>query len=197
MAARQTDINEFMNQARANLPGSSDANILGTVYLVLKEFFNDSSCWTYNVELVAIEDERDYDLVVPEGQIIRLAGVVDGDNFAVPALMADYGTLNLQTPLQADADFTVTVILNTTLPVAKDGFPIVPDWLLPVWSLGILDGLLGAMFLQVGKGYSNKDMGSYHRRRFRDAIARARVEKLHRNTVGAQAWSFPRSFRRF
>lgn len=197
MAARTHDIEEFMNQARVNVPGASDADIRGTVYNVFKEFFNDSSCWTYNIDLVAVEDQLDYDLVVPEGQIIRLAGVVDGDNFPVAALMAEYGTVNLKSALQAEADFTVTVILNTNLPVTKDGFPIVPDWVLPVWSVGILDGLLGAMMLQLGRGYSNKELGAYHRKRFRDAIARATVATLHRNTANAQAWTFPRSYRRF
>lgn len=196
MAARTTDINEFLNQARDNLPGASDASIKATLFNVCREFFKDSSCWTYNVDLVAVTDQYDYDIVVPEGQIIRLSGVVDGDDFPVRALMSDLGTINLQSPLTEDTDFTVTVILNTSLPTTKDDFPIVPDWLLPRYGDGILAGLVGRMMLQIGKTYSNKELATYHLKRFRNAVAEATVDKLHRNTTGAQAWQFPRSFRK-
>ena len=207
MAINKIDFDQFMNQARVTLVGASEAGLRGALYDTLAEFFNDSSSWTQDVVVSAVPTRTDYPLVVPEGQIIRLVGVttpppVQGttinplpQGLFIPALMADVGTLQLARAPSTACQYVATVVTNVSLPTAKDQMPIAPSWVLPIWHVGILDGLLGKMMIQPAKSYSNTAQGAYHLKRFRDAIARARVSKLRANTNGSAAWRFPQGFR--
>jgi len=81
------------------------------------------------------------------------------------------------------------------MPTDKNDFPVIPDWILPLYGVGILDGLLGKMMSQIAKSYSNPKQGVYHLARFNGAMAQARASALRRYTFGTQAWSFPQGFR--
>lgn len=201
------DFNQLMNQARVTLVGSSDAGLKGAFYDVCTEFLNDSSAWTQDVQFLAVTTRTEYKLSVPEGQIIRLAGVATPQTpqgqaqnantvpggIPVPALMFDVGTVTIPAQNQ-DTTLVATFVCNVSLPSDRKGVPLAPDWLLPIWHVGLLDGLLGKMMLQPGKSYSNQQLATYHLKRFRDAIARARVSKLRASTNGTQAWRFPQGF---
>lgn len=209
MPIAKHDFEQMMNQARVTLVGSSDAGLKGAFYDVCSEFLNDSSSWTQDVQINAIPTRRNYPLQVAEGQVIRLVGVStpptpDGqasNSTTVPAgvfiaaLMPDVGTVQLAIAPIAATTYVATVVTNVALPTDKNAIPIGPDWLLPVWHVGLLDGLLGKLMMQPAKSYSDKVTGAYHLKRFRDAIARARVSKLRASTNGAQAWRFPQQFR--
>jgi hypothetical protein len=89
---------------------------------------------------------------------------------------------------------TAVVIKTVTDPL--DCYPPgVPEWLLPVHYLTLLNGLLGGMMLQPGTSYSNTQLANYHTQKFRDGIAHARVAMMRMNTVGSQSWGFPQQFR--
>lgn len=201
MTIAKQDFDQLMNQARVTLVGSSDAGLKAAFYDVCTEFLNDSSVWTQDVQVNAIPTRREYPLQVNEGQIIRLVGVsqapntLNGQPIFIPALMNEVGTLLLAQAPQTAATYAAQVVTNVALPVGRDQVPIGPDWLLPIWHVGLLDGLLGKMMIQPNKSYTDKQQGAYHLKRFRDAIARARVSKLRANTNGAQAWRFPQQFR--
>ena len=212
MPIAKQDFEQIMTQATVKLVGASEGALHAEFYDVLTEFFNDSSCWTDCVTFQYQPNILGYPLNVSEGQIIRLNGVGDWGQTSpldptatitpgtpgpvfMPALMPTVGLVYLQNipskPGYAQATFT----LNCSLPTSRDGVPIAPDWVLPVWHVGLLDGLLGKMMMSPNKSYSNVTQGAYHLRRFRDAIARARVSKLRANTLGSGAWRFPQQFR--
>jgi len=208
MPIAKQDFDQLMNQARVTLVGSSDAGLKGALYDVCSEFLNDSSAWTQDVQINAIPTRTEYPLQVNEGQVIRLVGVTtpppaQGSSninalpagIFIPALMPDVGTVVLERAPSSAATYVAVVVTNVSLPTDKNAIPLGPDWLLPIWHVGLLDGLLGKMMLQPGKSYSDKVQGAYHLKRFRDAIARARVSKMRANTNGAQAWRFPQQFR--
>lgn len=201
MAIAKQDFEQLMNEARVTLVGASDAGLKGAFYNVVTEFLNDSSAWTQSVQVNAVTTRREYPLFVPEGQIIRLvgvsqpSGVLNGQPIFIPALMPDVGTLYLSQAPATAATYEAEVVTNVSLPTDRSGIPIGPDWLLPIWHVGILDGLLGRMMMQPDKSYTDKTTAAYHLKRFRDAISRARVSKLRAKTNGAQAWRFPQQFR--
>lgn len=207
MAINKVDLDQLLVQAKVSLIGASDAGLRGALYDVMSEFLNDSSTWTQDIAIVTQADVISYPLFVTEGQILRLVGVTNwADVYPDPtaanpvvafesALMPDVGTLILQNAPNTVSNLLVTVVTNVKQPVGKDLIPQGPDWLLPIWHVGLLDGLLGKMMIQPSKSYSSEKMGVYHLKRFRDAISRARVSKLRANTHGAQAWRFPQSFR--
>lgn len=209
MAINKNDLEQLLNQARVTLVGASEGGLKGAFYDVLSEFFNDSSCWTQCIPVSAIPNVTLYPLQVNEGQVLRLVGVstpfppqgtpqnatsVPG-GVPIPALMPEIGTLILKNSPVSATQYIAEVVTNVAQPVDRAGLPQAPDWVIPVWHVGLLDGLLGKMMVQPNKSYSNLTQGAYHLKRFRDVIARARVSKLRANTNGAQAWRFPQQYR--
>jgi hypothetical protein len=89
---------------------------------------------------------------------------------------------------------TATVVKNVTDPFGCYP-PNIPEWFLPKYGNGLLNGLLGYMMLQPGQSYSNQAMASFHLSRFRGTLSHARSATMRANAVGAQSWAFPQSFR--
>lgn len=198
MALDRRELEMFLNQARIKLPGSSDAGIRAEFYDTLKEFFEDSNTWTEDITLDPVANTQDYTLVpVEDGQIIRLVGVWDAKFLPIPAFMQNFASIHLlhpPQPNQSAVPWMVRVVKNVTLPLTKDDLPVAPDWTLRVYSVTILDGLLGRMMSQMDKTFSDKERGVYHLRRFRTGIQIARTAQARQNTVGAQEWAYPRGW---
>lgn len=197
LGRREFDI--FMNQARMKLPGSSDAGIKAELFDVMKEFLKDSNAWTEDITFTVQPNTTDY-LLTPlqdGGQIIRLVGVWDDKMIPIPAFMPNFGTIRLvnqAATVPTQPTWTARVIKNITLPTTREDIPIGPDWLLSVYSVDVLDGLLGKMMGQQAKSYSNSTMSAYHLRRFRTAIQVARTAAARQNILGGQEWAFPRGW---
>lgn len=197
MPIAQQDWDQLLNQAKIKLNGSSDAALKGELYDVLSEFFNDSRCWLEAIRFNVVTDTTAYPVTPDEGQIIGLVGVVDSQQTPQGALMPNVGTIILSAiPNIAQAPLYYYAIVSKTvkLPTGRDQMVIGPDWALPLWHVGILDGLLGKMHSQPLKPYTSKDLSAYHLKRFRVAISQARAAALRQHTMGAQAWRFPQTF---
>lgn len=190
---RVTDWDQLMNQARVKLLGASDAGIKGELFDVLHEFFTESSWWTEDIAVaIVLPDPSLYQITPTGGQIVRLAGVVDPNNVPQPAILGDDLT-SVQFAHQYNTAQTMTavVVKSVVLPTDRSGFPPVPSNFIQRWHTVVLSGVLGAMMGQIAKSYSNETGSTYHLRRFQNGKAQARVEKLRRNTIGTQAWTYP------
>lgn len=196
MAMLKHDLDQLFNRVRVKLPGAADSAIKAELYDTLQEFFVDSSIWLETFSLNILPNVTDYPVVATQdGNIIRLAGVVDSNNTPQPAIMPNLGTISIQQiPNQAQT-FTATVIKTVVLPVTREQIPIAPDWVLPRYGIHISDGIVGKMMLHKNRPYSDAQLGQFHLRRFRDGIAVARSDGLRRNTFGSQAWAYPQGFR--
>lgn len=195
MSLDPKEFEQFMTLAEVKLTGASQSGIKAELYDVMKEFFTDSNAWREDIEFQAQASVTDYRLAPKdEGQIIRLIGTWDDKGIPLPSFMAEFGTLKLlHAPETTPATKWFSRVVKTiTHPITKDGIPIAPKWALSVYSVPIMDGLLGRMMGQQVKSYSNQAMSVYHLRRFRQGIKTARTEADAANTVGAQAWAFPR-----
>jgi len=193
MMAEQ-DIDQLLAQAAVHMTGAANSGIKAALFEVLAEFFTDSSSWWETLTVTLLPDTFDYTLTVSEGQVVRLAQVTDANGSPVAAVMPVVGTLHVARPPSTAQVVYAVVIKTVTLPTAKQQIPVAPDWVLPLWHVGILDGILGKMMNMPAKSYSNADKAVYHLRRFRKAISDARVSTLRANTHGTQAWRFPQTF---
>jgi hypothetical protein len=199
MAMDPRELKQLLANAQIKLTGASESGIKAELYDVLKEFFEDSSCWQEDIPFLPLADQTEY-LLAPahEGQIIRLLGVWDDKGSPrSDAFMRDFATLTLVNAPQNDATepFTARVIKTVTLPITKDAIPVAPDWTLRVYSIHVLDGLLGKMMGQQQKTYSNNSLSAYHLKRFRTGIQIAKVAAERANLVGAQNWMYPQNWR--
>lgn len=201
-------LERFMVQARIKLTGASDAGILAELFDVLKEFCEDSNAWIERFHLPVVAGKQHYLLTPKEGgQIIRLLGVWDGNRFPVAAFMPRPGELEVRWPIQDTSiiptspstslsptnPWLVTIVENVK-DTDRSNTPIAPADLLHLYSVTLLDGLLGKMMGQTNKSYSNAALSQYHLRRFRTGIQAARTAVARQNTVGAQTWSYPRGW---
>lgn len=195
MPIAKQDFDRFMNILRVRLVGASDNGIKAELYGVIHEFLDGSSSWTEQITFVTQDSVREYTLTPTEGQIIRLAGVADANDLPVPAIMATPGIVTLRNAPTAGNTFTATVAKTVVLPTTRDAVPLAPDWLLPMYAPYIEDGVCSRMMKQSNKSYSDVRMSAYYESRFRDGMNKARVASMRRNTIGAQAWRFPQSYR--
>ena len=138
-----TEVNLVLNQCRVELTGVSDALPKSQLFEVLDEFFRDTSSWRTQVPFVVLSDTLAYNIVVDEGQIIRLDKVTDADGHFVSALMADIPTVTLKSAPNTSQTYTATVIQNVSLPLDSKGFPVAPEWVLQKWPLAVKHGILG------------------------------------------------------
>jgi hypothetical protein len=121
-------------------------------------------------------------------------GVYDQNRVPQAATMPEIGTLHFLYPYTNTQPMTAIVAKNVTDPL-KCYPPYIPDWVLPNHGRGILAGILGDMMIQPGTSYFNPTLGNFQLRKFRDAISKARIATTKANTVGAQTWVYPQSFR--
>ena len=183
-----------MNLIRTKVPGASDAGIKAEMYETFHEFFRDSGSWIEPLIVPIVANVQTYDLIPTSGQIIRFGGLVDSNNAPQAALMQTIGVMTLAYPPNSAATWTAYVVKNVVLPTTKDMYPVVPDFVIPVYGHVIIDGLCSKLYGQPNKSYTNDTLQTFHHKKFRDGIAMARVATLKANTYGAQNWRFPQNF---
>lgn len=194
---------QLLNQAEVRLLGISQAALRAELYDVMRTWFDETNSWQESIPFALVPNVTDYPIVPSAGRIMRFVGVVDGNNVSLPGLMPQLGTVSFrsdfivtQTAIRGSASLvTARVVLNVDAPFENHGIPSFPSWVLPTWGVYILDGLVGRCMLHPDKSWSNTALGSIHWSRFRDGMGRVRGDTAKQNTIGAQAWAFPQTFR--
>lgn len=190
-----TDLLRFQNMLRMRLIGASDNGIKAELYDVLHTFFDDSNSWTEDLTVTTVQNQQEYDIAPAEdGQIVRLAGVLDQNMMPVAASLSDTSTLYLRDLPNAGQVLTVTVIKTVCLPTDSTMVPIAPDWTLKLYAPYVMAGVMAAMQGTATATYYDPKSQAVNLAKFRSGIARARRDALHRHTVGVQSWVFPQSF---
>ena len=191
------ELSRLMDNARVRLPGAIDTAIQLELFAVLNEFFQDSNCWYEDISLNVTPNVTSYSIVPSSTAApVRLIGVANSSNQMQMAVFDLPSTLTLiVAPSQADT-FTARLVLTVDDPVSSEGFPDCPEWALNKYQSDILDGVLGRMMSQIAKPYTNERMAIYHTRKFRGAVAQAKVEAQHGNIYRGQNWRFPQTFAR-
>lgn len=196
MSALKADINHLFDQATVKLVGATQAGLKGELFDVLHEFFSTTSSWQETIPVNVVANTTQYSLVPAEGgKIIRLIAVVDGNGTGQPAVLEGFDSVLFHNAYSSAAAFQAQVVKTVIFPTQSDDIPDMPEWLLQVWPLVILDGLLGKMMGHAGKSYSNVALSVYHLRRFRDGMATVTTATLRRNTEGTRTWGFPQTFK--
>ena len=197
------DTNRLMDMARIRLPGAVDAAILVELFSVLKEFFTETNAWREDLKFLAQPTQntvhthpRDFEyIIIPsKGAITRLLGVKDESGRPIAASMPEPGYVRLSSAPMNPENYIATVTLTVTDPTTREDYPVFPDWIMNKYQKDILDGVLGHMMSQIAKPYTSPQMAGLHMRRFRQAMARAKVEARRGNVYAAQNWRFPGNF---
>ncbi len=185
-------VTRLMNNVRAQAPGIIDDAIKYAMFNVLDKFFQTTNAWKEDIDVPIRADDDSYEIQGFEpGVIFSLISVVDSNDVSVSATMIDIGTLKLNFTPSATDTYTATVALTVIDPTDDDGIPQFPDWVLQKYGVVILDGILGELFAQKAKPWSDERLAIFHQRKFRNGMATARVTVNRQNNYSAQAWTFP------
>lgn len=190
-----TEIDRLMNNLRIRVPGATDAALKLELFNVIDEFCSDTNVWKEVIEVPITAGVKGY-ILTPTGisEIVRFMGLVNASGISITATMPVPGELLLRTTPSSATSAEATVSLTITDPVTRDEYPVLPDWIWARYSLEFQNGVMGKMFSQIAKPYSNERMAIYHMRKFEGAVSRARVEARHDFTYAAQRWMFPQAF---
>jgi hypothetical protein len=186
----------LLGQTQTTLDGASEAEIQVQLFKVLDEFLDETNLWVEDIDFTVIPNVLDYALAPVSGMIRRLAGVVDQNNTPQQALLLMPETVHFLYPYSDTQPMTATMVKTVTDPL--DCFPPeFPDWILRLYWRVLLAGVLGNMMAQPSSTYTDKAGAPYHLARFRDGWARARNEGRTMQTMGAQAWTYPQTYRTY
>lgn len=186
------DLTRVMNNARVHVAGAHDDVLKLELFNVLTEFMKGSHAWKDEVRFTTISGRTTYELVPNESAtIVSLFGVEDQDELPVKATMPVPGTVELASDPGGAYAYVAEVALTVVDPVNSDGYPFMPDWLLARYYDVVLAGVIGAMFTQPAKPWTNERLAIFHTRRFRNGIAMARREARVAHLYEGQNWRFP------
>jgi|SRR5215831_2392346 len=193
----EEEIFKLLAEANSVLTGASDAQLNISLFDTLREFFQNSNSWMEWIQFVVIPNTQNYPITPTTGRILRLLNVLDQNASPQQAIMPDIGVISFLYPYTTTQPMWACVT-KTVVKAFKDGVPappLFPDWVLPTYGNGILEGLLGRMMMQPNQSWSDKQTGMFFSLKFRNAIAMARADALRGRTVGSQAWAYPQTFR--
>jgi hypothetical protein len=190
------NMERLMTDVTIRAPAVIEKAIQQEMFGMMSEFFRDSNCWREDIEFNTAADTTTYNLTpTVVSAINRLMWVIrTGTTITVRATMQVPGAVVIGYTPNSVESLTAQVALTVTDPVDTDNYPQLPDWILEKYHGDFVDGLLGRLYSQPAKPYSNERMAIYHMRRFRGAISRAKVEANRKNLYSAQAWAFPQNF---
>lgn len=195
---------EWLTELRTRLPGISSGQLDLELKATLREFFTQSGFWTEEVPPINIvAGKSEYKITYPQAKVmgihgiwlsgiaIPLATIQPKSNKTSQAYMVEHDLVKLYpTPNKDIKDgLEVLVRLNPTPAMCK-----VPIETVSHFFDYVLDGVLGRLYGQPGKPYTNVLQSQYHLRRFRDGMAAARDMGRKRFGTATRPWVFPRGW---
>lgn len=198
-----SDIERFMKNIRVRLPGATDDAIQLEWFNTMDEFFRGSNVWQEDIDMAVPAGD-------PAGTIYYLTPTApslidkllwafqkpdDPNQYRGPQLlgvaMSVPGEVVLQMQPSEEVTYRVTVSLTVQDPVQRDGYIQFPAWVLARYRSVLMDGLLGKMYSQPGKPWTNTQLAVLHLRKFMAGTAQARVDMTRNNVYKQQPWRFP------
>ena len=200
--AADLEVTRLMNNIRERTPGATDAGIQRELFNAVDEFFRDTNVWKEDVPLtVPGQDPAGTPYIIAPNEpanITQLMWVFGASTdpstsrgAPIQASMSVIGELVLRFQPSSPMDIVVTVALTVQDPVNRDGYVVLPQWIMQKYAETFLDGTVGRLMTQPNKPWTNSQMSVYHLRKFASKKAAARVEATRNNTFRQQAWCFP------
>jgi hypothetical protein len=197
------DIARLMNNARSRLVGATDDVLQMELFNTMDDFFKGSNTWLQDIDFAVPGQDPAGTIyfITPDSPslIDKLMWIYEvppndttGRGIAVNAAMQTPGELTLALQPSSPVTYRATVALTVQDPTTRAGYVTFPAWVLAKYRNVILDGLLGKMFSQPSKPYTNNTLSIFHMRKFNAKVASARVEMTRNNKYRQQAWAFPR-----
>jgi hypothetical protein len=197
-------MNRMMDRIRTNLPGALDATIQSELFQAADELCRQTNIWTqdfdFEIEPQSLDWRLDPDaythtIMPPAGSVShRLMGAWDGNAFRINASMPQPNYVLFYGAPNSTGIYTARVALTVSDPVTRDGYPVLPDWIVNRYGDTLMQGTMGKMQLQVAKPYSSSELGMLHTQLFKQGIGRARISSERSSSYNRQNWTYPQGY---
>lgn len=195
MSTLVQDYSRLVNQAIVECPGSSDAGIRAVLFDVFHEFFEETNCWQETITVPIVAATITYSLVCAQGGLfVRGLAARDTNNLPQSVTFDMEGLMTLRDTPNTATTWTVTVAKTVSTPLDRAGKPEIPAWIVGRFHSTVLAGLLGRLFMQPAKPYTNPGMGRYWLAKYRNNLGKVKSAVLHGNAFNANNWQFPQTF---
>jgi hypothetical protein len=202
----------MMENVRGKVLGVAVLTAQAELFSVERDFCDFTNVWQEDIDVPIVAGVTTYQIspallppippavtpTLPNGKIKRLLNFYNSTDpqkqYVGNPTMRIPGVLVLAHPPTADALMVATVAKVPVDPTDGQDMPIIDDWIMETYYDAFQNGLLGRLHLSVSKPYFNKEAGAFHWKLYNKARAEARVDVIHANLHGAQAWRFPQSF---
>lgn len=208
--ANSPTLDRILDNIRVGLPGALDDAIAREFFEVMGDFCDFSNIWREMIPITTQPDQKCYFVTPSAGFPNRLIGIglpasnpnddgtdppstIAHGSSAVVGFMTIPGTIELLHTPTVSQELIVELGLTVSDPLARNGFPLVPEWILTKYRQYIIAGVMGRMMSQLAKPYSNPQMALVRLKQFNAGKSVARVEAMQHNTYRAQAWRFPQT----
>lgn len=124
--------------------------------------------------------------------MIVASGEADTENAEPNYVWADIDPFSLV--LNVSASRVVEVKAKVSIVPHRAENTILPESLGVQHYQTIIDGVLGHMYKQPSKPYSNASLAQYHLRRFRNGMQKARINTRKGFSTAGLPWGFPKSW---
>lgn len=197
--AQAAEYQRLLQDAQAQVPGSIPTGLRAALFATLKDFLDMTNAWQEDIDVDIVANDTAYTLTPPTaGRINRLLLLYNSTDtekrWVSPVRMDVPGDLVLLRVPNAAATWVAKVAKVVKDPVDCDGNPEIESWILQKYWDTLLQGVVGNMLNQGGKGYSDRQGGAIAMRRYINGRSLARREIMSGNVFGNQTWSFPQTW---
>ena len=195
---------EWLNELRTRLPGISEGQLSLELKSTLREFFTKSGFWMEELDPINIVADKElYKLSYPQARVMvvhrvwidnaptTLSTIAPKANSGRKAYMKEPDLLQIgpMPTVSVDDGLVVQAQLNPLPCMDKVPYETVTHFFNEV-----LDGVLGRLYSQPGKPYTNLIQSQYHLKRFRDGMALARDMGRKRFSNSTRPWVYPQGW---
>lgn len=177
---------------RLHVPGAITDSIAASLDVTMRDFCEHTDVWVEQIEVTTEAQEKRYEIISSEGQIVRLLTTVNSGESPVAAAleMEDVLVLGWE-PAVVE---TLTAYVSLKPPVSGNA-GCVPEWVYNRYFDGIVHGVVSQMMSQPAKPYTNLALAAYNSRMYKQVVHRAKNESLQGFRFRGTGWSYPQAWR--
>lgn len=193
----KADLKRFADNIRIRVPGALDNVLQLEMFNTLEDFLTFTLCWTEDIDFPAIMGRKVGDTVIIEpeaGQIYQLQWVMNSQAIQQRMVMPEPSVLQYVDIPSQDETWTARVAITCTDPTTRDGYPVLPGWILTKYRTGIMDGVLARLYSQPAKPYTSDKLAIFHAHAYTSTRGRAKGEASQQNLYRGQLWKYPQNF---
>jgi hypothetical protein len=208
-------MDRLLSTVRVRLPGATQAATNLELFNTIDEFFRQTNAWRYESTFALVESEIQYPIFPPAGSdMVQVLGVEHRGMAVAPSTDTGEGSVvrqrgriigfpdaNSDTLFEPDVtsadatQFPMSMLLSLTLNYQcledePNEWPL-QEWMHATFGEAWIEGVQARMMSQINKPYSNPTMATYHAKRFRKLMGRAKQTASRGYVYSKPNWRFP------